>query len=429
MNSPEQPLPFIKKLPAGWSVKRFEELLAEPTRNGIYKKKEFHGRGQKIINMGELFDYDFISNQEMKRVELNPKELEKYLVEDGDLLFARRSLVLEGSGKCSLVVKPLEKTTFESSIIRARLNKKEASPEFYYYLFRSPLGRALMASIASQTAVSGITGTNLLQLRLPQPPISTQHKICNILSNYDRLIKNNTRRIQILEEIARSLHDEWFVRFRFPGHEQTKLVDSELGLIPQGWEVGSLEDALVLQRGFDLPTKQRKEGSIPIYASTGITGTHNEVKVKAPGVVTGRSGSLGTVIYVNEDFWPLNTTLWVKEFRKATPIYAFYLLSSLGLEQYNSGAAVPTLNRNDIHGLPIVIPSSSMLQQFNYHVEPMLALKRNLIRRNENLRQSRDLLLTKLISGEVDVENLEIDREGKAIEVEEVSEVREAIAV
>ena len=173
-----------------WPEMPFGELLAEPVRNGIYKPKEFHGRGQKVINMGELFAYDFISNQEMKRVELSPKELEKSLVRDGDLLFARRSLVLEGSGKCSLVVRPAEETTFESSIIRARLDQERASPRFYYYFFRSPAGRALMASIASQTAVSGITGSNLMQLRVPRPPLPAQRKIADILSAYDDLIEN-----------------------------------------------------------------------------------------------------------------------------------------------------------------------------------------------------------------------------------------------
>lgn len=85
-----------------WETWTFADLLAEPVRNGIYKKKEFHGRGQKIINMGDLFSYDFISSQEMKRVELNDRELANCLVKDGDLLFARRSFVLEGSGRCAL---------------------------------------------------------------------------------------------------------------------------------------------------------------------------------------------------------------------------------------------------------------------------------------------------------------------------------------
>jgi type I restriction enzyme S subunit len=186
------------------------------------------------------------------------------------------------------------------------------------------------------------------------------------------------------------------------------MVNSELGLIPEGWEVGRLDDALLLQRGFDLPTQQRKEGNIPIYASTGVTGAHNEAKVKAPGVVTGRSGSLGTVIYIDEDFWPLNTTLWVKEFRRVTPLYAFYLLSDLKLEQYNSGAAVPTLNRNDIHGRQVVIPPPKTLEHLNVFVEPLLVLKKNLLKRSDNLRQTRDLLLPRLISGEINLEKIDI---------------------
>lgn len=237
----KQNYPFMTELPKGWTLKKFEELLFE-RRNGIYKKKEFHGRGTKIINMGELFGYDFISNQNMKRVELNEKELKKYLVQDGDLLFARRSLVLEGSGKCSLIVRPFQDTTFESSIILARLNKNVAYPKFYYYLFRSPLGRALMASIATRTAVSGITGSNLVQLKVPHPPLPIQRKIAAILSAYDDLIENNTRRIEILEEMARNLYREWFVNFRFPGHEQVKMVDSDLGLIPEGWEIKPLSE-------------------------------------------------------------------------------------------------------------------------------------------------------------------------------------------
>jgi type I restriction enzyme, S subunit len=247
----------------------------------------------------------------------------------------------------------------------------------------------------------------LLNLPLMRPPLETQQKIATILSSYDNLIENNTRRIEILEDMARGLYREWFVNFRFPGHEEVEMVDSSLGLIPAGWQ-GKLEDCLTLQRGFDLPNSQRRPGSIPIYASTGITGTHDEAKVRGPGVVTGRSGSLGTVVYVQEDYWPLNTALWVKAFKRSTPLHSFFLLSDMGLEQYNSGAAVPTLNRNDVHGLPVAVPPQELLMQFDEKVGPMYLEIRNLTRRNNNLRRTRDLLLPKLISGEIDVSTLEI---------------------
>jgi type I restriction enzyme S subunit len=241
------------------------------------------------------------------------------------------------------------------------------------------------------------------------PPIPTQRKIVSILSAYNNLIENNTRRIAILEEMAQVIYQEWFVNFRYPGYEKDKLVESELGRIPEGWTVEKLGSALTLQRGFDLPTKQRQEGNIPVYASTGPVGTHNQAKVKGPGVLTGRSGSLGTVTYVKEDFWPLNTTLWVKNFQTVTPIYAFYLLKTIDFNTLNSGAAVPTLDRNNVHKQLIVLPPYELIKQFDMHISVMFELKLNLEKKNENLRRTRDLLLPKLISGEIDVETLDID--------------------
>ncbi len=299
-----------------------------------------------------------------------------------------------------------ERVALAQRVILLRGKAGVIDQKYFFQALKSDFVKAELNARATGTTVLGIKQSELRQVRIPYYPLHIQCTIAGILSAYDDLIENNTRRIKLLEEMAQLLYREWFVNFRFPGHQDVPLVESAIRLIPQGW-LGSLEDALVLQRGFDLPTKLRKEGNVPIYASTGITGTHNEAKIKAPGVVTGRSGSLGTVMYVDEDFWALNTTLWVKEFRRVTPIYAFYLLSNLGLEQYNAGAAVPTLNRNDIHGLSVVIPSADILTKFDNQIQPLFALKKNLLERNRNLCQARDLLLPKLISGEIDVERLD----------------------
>lgn len=115
------------------------------------------------------------------------------------------------------------------------------------------------------------------------------------------------------------------------------------------------KDFIQLQRGFDLPEQNRKAGNVPIVAATSIIGYHNEVKVKAPGVVTGRSGALGEVQFINEDFWPLNTTLWVKDFKGNDPKYVYYFLKTIDFKRFNSGAGVPTLNRNDLDTLEIQI--------------------------------------------------------------------------
>jgi type I restriction enzyme S subunit len=129
---------------------QFDSLYATKSRNGIYKSSEFHGRGTKIINMGELFGFDFIGDQPMERVELTTDELEKSDLLDGDLLFGRRSLVEAGAGKCSIVVAPSEPLTFESSIIRVRPDKQRVEPKYLYYYFKSPRGKVNWSRLSVQ---------------------------------------------------------------------------------------------------------------------------------------------------------------------------------------------------------------------------------------------------------------------------------------
>lgn len=154
-----------------------------------------------------------------------------------------------------------------------------------------------------------------------------------------------------------------------------------------GWKTCTLGDILTLKRGYDLPASKRVHGNIPVYASSGVNGLHNEAKVKGPGVVTGRSGTLGEVFYVEEDFWPLNTTLYVQDFKGNNARYISYLLESLDLSQLNAGSGVPTLNRNDVHPLEVTVPNIEIQTQ----IADMLGsledkIKINL-RMNETLEQ------------------------------------------
>jgi len=123
-----------------------------------------------------------------------------------------------------------------------------------------------------------------------------------------------------------------------------------------GWRDCSLGDVLTLQRGFDLPNGSRRAGKVPVVSSAGITGVHDEAKVSAPGVVIGRYGTLGEVHYVQEDFWPLNTTLWVKDFKGNYPHFCAYMLETIGIAETSGSAAVPGVNRNVLHGLPVRLP-------------------------------------------------------------------------
>jgi type I restriction enzyme S subunit len=283
-----------------------------------------------------------------------------------------------------------------------RFNTELCDPAFMFWYLQSLYHSDIMRAYHTQhTGVARFQWTVFAENEpLQIPDLPTQRKIAGVLSTYDDLIENNLRRIKILEQMAQSLYREWFAHFRFPGHESARFIDSPLGQIPEGWEAGRLEDVLVLQRGFDLPKAEREAGDVPIYAASGITGHHSESKVKGPGIVTGRSGTIGQVLYVHEDFWPLNTALWVKAFPKSEPLYAYFVLSSIDLKGFNSGAAVPTLNRNDVHGLDTLIPPIGLQRRFQEIAGAMLSQSRTLTLSIQSLRRTRDLMLPKLLSAQ-----------------------------
>jgi type I restriction enzyme S subunit len=152
------------------------------------------------------------------------------------------------------------------------------------------------------------------------------------------------------------------------------------------WAEKKLGDVLTLQRGFDLPETQRETGPYPVIASTGPVGTHNVAMVRGPGVVIGRSGSLGGGQFIRSDFWPLNTTLWVRDFKGNDRRFCYYLLKSLNLANFNAGSGVPTLNRNHIHPLPVRVPEDTYEQRAIAHILGTLDDEIDLNRRmNETL--------------------------------------------
>jgi type I restriction enzyme, S subunit len=171
--------------------------------------------------------------------------------------------------------------------------------------------------------------------------------------------------------------------------------------------LGDLSDCIQLQRGFDLPAKQRRPGKYEVIAAGGPHGMHDEYRVRGPGVVTGRSGVIGNVFLTLDDFWPLNTTLWVKEFRRSSPAHAYFLLGSIDLVGYGSGSAVPTLNRNHVHMEPVVLPPVALLQAYSEQADLMFSRIQQSTKESQTLAQTRDLLLPKLMSGEIRLRDAE----------------------
>ncbi|MCI8469859.1 MAG: hypothetical protein HFJ75_10365 [Eggerthellaceae bacterium] len=158
------------------------------------------------------------------------------------------------------------------------------------------------------------------------------------------------------------------------------------------WEQRKLGEIAPLQRGFDLPSSQMKPGSYPVVMSNGIGGWHSEYMVKGPGVVTGRSGTIGGLQYIENDFWPHNTSLWVTSFNGNEPMFIYWLYATVGLERFGSGSGVPTLNRNDVHDQMVSIPSILKEQQaigsFFQKLDSLITLHQRELDVLKNLKQA-----------------------------------------
>jgi len=199
------------------------------------------------------------------------------------------------------------------------------------------------------SAIPHLDKEAMYQLEFPLPPLPEQKRIVGILDEAFEGIATAKANAEKNLQNARAL---------FESHLQS--VFTQRG---EGWVEKNFDEICVLQRGFDLPTHSRKEGIFPLVSSNGITDRINTWKVKAPGVVTGRSGTIGNIHYIEEDYWPLNTALYIKDFHGNYERYIYYFLKQFDLSKYSSGAGVPTLNRNNVHSVKVWFPKDTTEQK------------------------------------------------------------------
>ena len=253
--------------------------------------------------------------------------------------------------------------------------------------------------ISQGTAQDNLSWQKLSTIEFPAPPFEIQHRIADILSAYDDLIENNRKQIKLLEEAAQRLYKEWFVDLRFPGHEHAKIVDG----VPKGWFATNINAVMTFHRGYDLTKNNMVPGKYPVVGSTSIIGYHNQYKISGPGIVTGRSGSLGEYQLIWGNFWPHNTSLYVSDMKGHHVLYLYGMLQTVDFSSLNNGGAIPTLNRNTLSNIAVLEAPKALQQEYVHIAEPYYQAMWREQQQNLNLQEARDRLLPKLMSGEVEV--------------------------
>ena len=280
-----------------------------------------------------------------------------------------------------------------------RVDETKADYKFLYYYFYSDAWRATV----NENIVLGATVDRIPLIKFPDfpvelPPLETQHRIADILSAYDDLIENNQKQIKLLEEAAQRLYKEWFVDLRFPGHENTKIVDG----VPEGWRRGLLKELISVNYGKD-HKKVPDDGNIPVYGSGGLMRKCNKSLFSGEAVLIPRKGSLNNIMYVDETFWTVDTMFYATMKQPHTAVFVYFFVKAFDMYSMNIGAAVPSMTTKILDAMDVVIPDKETLEKFDKYAKVYFNKIKTLQGQNEQLKTARDLLLPKLMSGEVEV--------------------------
>ena len=330
-------------------------------------------------------------------------ELKKSQLRSGDILIVR---VGANRGDVGVVSRTNQKINCANIVFARPL----FDGRFFAFYLRSPAGRAGLLNLTTGSAQGVLNTEDVARLPVPVAPKPVMDRIASILGAYDDLIEVNRRRIAVLEEMARRLFEEWFVHFRFPGHPTGQGRSVRTVGLPPGWTTGELGNLLSLAYGKALVSTERVSGPVPVIGSSGVVGWHNAALVDRPGIVVGRKGNVGSVTWCPTPFFPIDTVFFV-ETEYPLP-YLLHLLRTLPFQ--NSDAAVPGLNRSAALKLKVNVPPRSLCSEYERFVSPSLDLVDALRLINTKLTTSRDLLLPRLISGELCVAVAERELEDAA---------------
>ena len=417
--------------------------------DGPHATPEPSDKGPVFLGIKNITEDGRLDLTEVRHIseEAFPKWTRRVTPQEGDIVFTyeatlnRYAIIPTGFRGC--LGRRLALLRTDSSKVDTRF--------LFHYFFGSAWRNVIAQNILSGSTVDRIPLTNFPQFPLELPPLETQCQIAAILSAYDDLIENNARRIKVLEEMAGLIYREWFVNFRFPGHQGVRRVASELGEIPEGWEVKPIGACIEILGG-GTPSKQKPEfweiddAVVNWFTPSDLTAAKSMFVSKSGAQITqlglAKSSaklfpaysvmmtSRATIGVIAINTKPASTNqgfIVCMPTERLGPYFLYFWLEEnmQTIDSISSGATFKEVRRTLFRELPVVVPTEKAALLFKTKVGPIGKLIENLHNKNQNLRRTRDLLLSKLISGELDVPQLRADPE----DVRDLADLRAAKAV
>ena len=322
---------------------------------------------------------------------LNAPSRAKRLVKNNDIIYSTVRPIQRHYG---FIVNPAQNLVVSTGFSVIETNQEKAEPLFIYYFLTSDEIVETLDTIAdgSTSAYPSLKPTDIENLDISLPPLPEQKAISAVLSSLDDKIDPLHRQNKTLEALTETLFRQWFV-------EEAQ----------DDWEEGTLGDLVELVYGKGLKNSERTGVGFPVVGSSGIVDFHSEYLVEGPGIVIGRKGTLGKTTYLNDNFYPIDTTYYVKSKHQNEGLYfEYYLLKNINFEEMNTDSAVPGLNRNIALSSELVIPPDELIEKFNEFAKRIFEKKHKNHFQIRTLKKLRDTLLPKLMSGEVRVKMSEL---------------------
>lgn len=399
--------------------------------SGLSKPADQFGFGYPFLSYSDIFHNYYVPDELKTLVNSNEKDRKTCSVERGDVFLTRTSETTDELGMSCVALKTIEGATFNGFAKRLRPLTDEIVPEYAAYYFRSSYFRGQCMSMASLITRASLNDGMISRLRIRYPKDRhDQEHIGNMLMNYDKCIANNNKRIKILEQMAENLYKEWFVRFRFPGHEDVELEGGK----PINWELLRLEDFGITLESGSRPSggiDDAIEDGVPSLGAEAVNGLaefdYSSVKLvphefyeklkrgknKGNHILVYKDGAyIGKVTIFRNEFpykeYAINEHVFF--LNAVDSEYQNYLYFTLHQDAYfntmqnlNRNAAQPGLSKLDMNRIKITVPEKKVIKKFNEIVEPIFEEVFKLAKCNSYLIKQRDLLLPRLMSGKLEV--------------------------
>jgi type I restriction enzyme S subunit len=337
----------------------------------------------------------------------------------GDVILTREAPL----GDVGMITTPNENIFLGQRLMQYRVDPEKLDAHYLLYVLQGPKLQGQLKAAGSGSTVEHIRVGDAENLEIELPPILDQREIGKVLANYDNLIENNNRRIAILEEMAQSLYREWFVNFRYPGHanqpdgssdnkySKPNLIDSPLGPIPEGWEVKKFSSLVNYKTGKLNSNAAILDGEYPFFTCSRETYRTNTYSFDCECVLLAgnNANAIYPIKYFNGKFDAYQRTYVITEKNRdeITPSFLFYCLEIRlnQLKSLSTGSATRFLTKGILDNLDLLVPPAKLMAKFDNMVLVLLNSQGNLNKRNKNLKQQRDMLLPKLISGQIQLKD------------------------